>query len=231
MPSDAEVVGDIDVFAAASLTAAYTEIGDAFMTEHPDAEVTFNFGASSSLMRQIIEGAPADVFASADEANMTKLTDAGGNAGDPRVFATNSLQIIVEPGNPEGITGVADLADPDLVYLTCAPEVPIGRYAAQVLANAGATVTPASFEENVNGIVTKVTLGEADAGIVYRTDVTAAGAEAEGVDIPADLNVVATYPIVATAEADDPAGAEAFVEFVLSEQGQKILDSYGFGAP
>ena len=105
--------GDISVFAAASLTAAFTEIGEAFMAEHPDATVTFNFASSSDLVTQINEGAPADVFASADEANMTKLTDAGGNAGDPQVFATNLLQIIVEPGNPNGITGVADLANPD----------------------------------------------------------------------------------------------------------------------
>ncbi len=126
--------------------------------------MTFNFAASSDLVTQINEGAPADVFASADEANMTKLTDAGDNAGEPEVFATNSLQIIVEPGNPKGITGVADLANPDIIYVTCAPEVPIGKYAAQVLTNAGVTVTPASLEENVKGIVTKVTLGRGRCG-------------------------------------------------------------------
>jgi molybdate transport system substrate-binding protein len=225
------ISGDINVFAAASLTAAYTEIGDAFMGEHPGVDVTFNFAASSDLVSQINEGAPADVFASADQANMAKLTDAGGNAGEPRIFATNSLQIIVEPGNPKAITDVADLAASDVLYVTCAPEVPIGKYAAQVLERAGVTATPVSLEENVKGIVTKVTLGEADAGIVYRTDVTAAGAEAEGVDIPTDINVEASYPIVATAEAPNPEGAAAFVDFVLSDQGQKILDSYGFGAP
>jgi molybdate transport system substrate-binding protein len=221
----------ITVFAASSLTAAYTEIGDAFMTEYPDATVTFNFASSSDLVTQINEGAPADVYASADEANMTKLTDAGGNAGEPQVFTTNSLQIIVEAGNPKGITGVADLADPDIIYVTCAPEVPIGKYGAQVLTNAGVTVTPASLEENVKGIVTKVTLGEADAGIVYVTDVTAAGDQAEGVDIAADINVTATYPIVVTAEAPNADGGQAFVDFVLGEDGQKILASYGFAAP
>lgn len=225
------VEGDVTVFAAASLTAAYTEIGDAFMTEYPDATVTFNFASSSDLVTQINEGAPADVYASADGANMTKLTDAGGNAGDPQVFATNSLQIIVEAGNPKGITGVADLANPDIIYVTCAPEVPIGKYGAQVLTNAGVTVTPASLEENVKGIVTKVTLGEADAGIVYITDVTAAGDQAEGVDIPADINVTATYPIVVTKEAPNADGGQAFVDFVLGEQGQKIMASYGFTAP
>jgi molybdate transport system substrate-binding protein len=225
------VSGDITVFAAASLTAAYTEIGDAFMTEYPDAKVTFSFAASSDLVTQIKEGAPADVYASADQANMTKLTDAGGNASEPQVFATNSLEIIVEPGNPKGITGVADLANPDILYVTCAPEVPIGKYGAQVLEAAGVTATPVSLEENVKGIVTKVTLGEADAGIVYRTDVIAAGDKAEGVEIPDDINVTATYPVVVTKEASNAAGAEAFVDFVLGEQGQKILASYGFMAP
>jgi molybdate transport system substrate-binding protein len=228
---DDSTAGGITVFAAASLTAAYTEIGEAFMTEYPDAKVTFNFASSSDLVTQINEGAPADVYASADMANMTKLTDAVGNAGEPQVFATNLLQIIVEPGNPKGIAGVEDLANPDIIYVTCAPEVPIGKYAAQVLDAAGVAVTPASLEENVKGIVTKVTLGEADAGIVYVTDVTAAGADAEGVDIPADINVTATYPIVVTAKAPNPDGGQAFVEFVLGEQGQKILASYGFLAP
>lgn len=227
----ADTTGDITVFAAASLTAAYTEVGDAFMTEHPGTAVTFNFASSSDLVTQINEGAPADVYASADQANMTKLTDVAGNAGDPQVFATNSLQIIVEPGNPKGITGVADLANPDIIYVTCAPEVPIGKYAAQVLTTAGVTVTPASLEENVKGIVTKVTLGEADAGIVYTTDVIAAGDQAAGVDIPADINVVATYPVVVTKTASNAAGAQAFVEFVLGSQGQKILASFGFTSP
>ena len=163
------------MLAAASLAAAYTEIGDAFETEHPGANVVLSFDASSALVTQINEGAPADVFASADEANMTKLTDAGGNAGEPQIFATNSLQIIVGSGNPKGITGVADLAQPGLLYVTCAPEVPIGKYAAEVLTAANVTVTPVSFEQNVKGIVTKVTADEADAGIVYKTDVIAAG--------------------------------------------------------
>ena len=226
-----DVSGGITVFAASSLTAAYTEIANAFMTEFPNSKVTLSFGASSDLVTQINEGAPADVYASADQANMKKLTDAGGNAGDPQTFATNSLEIIVGKGNPKGITGVADLAKPGLIFVTCAPEVPIGKYAAQVLSTAGVTVTPASLEQNVKGIVTKVTLGEADAGIVYKTDVTAAGDQAAGVEIPADVNVTATYPIVATKAASNPVGAQAFVGFVLGEQGQKIMASYGFTAP
>ena len=228
----ADSSGAVTVFAAASLTNALTEIGDAFMTANPDAEVTFNFAASSELVTQINEGgAPADVFASADQNNMTKLTDAGNNGSDPVVFATNVLEIIVEPGNPQGITGVADLANDDLILVTCAPEVPCGNYAQQIFDAAGVTVTPDSLEENVRAVVTKVTAGEADAGIVYKTDVTAAGDQADGVEIPADINVIAEYPIAVTEAASHPEAAEAFIDFVLGEQGQQVLDSYGFLPP
>jgi molybdate transport system substrate-binding protein len=225
------VSGDVTVLAAASLTAAFTEIGEAFMVEYPDANVTLNFAASSELVAQIGEGAPADVFASADLSTMTKLTDAGNNGSEPVVFATNLAEIIVAPGNPMGITGVADLESEDLIVVLCAPEVPCGKYAASIFENAGVTVTPKSLEENVNSVVTKVTLGEADAGIVYVTDVTAAGADAEGVEIPADINEVAEYPIALTAEATNVRGAQAFIAFVNSEPGQQILASYGFLAP
>lgn len=223
--------GAVIVFAAASLTAAFTEIGDAFTAEYPDADVVFNFAASSDLVAQIDEGAPADVFASADQSNMTKLTAAGGNETEPALFARNTLQIIVGPGNPRGISGVADLADDDLIVVTCAPEVPCGAYAVQIFTNAGVTVVPKSLEENVKAVVTKVTLGEADAGIVYRTEVTAAAAEAEGVEIPEDVNVVAEYPIAVAAAAPNADGAQAFIDFVLSQRGQTILESYGFLAP
>ncbi len=225
------VEGTVTVFAATSLTAAFTEIGDAFMVEYPDAEVVFNFAASSELVTQIGEGAPADVFASADQNNMTELIDAGGNATEPALFARNLLQIIVGPGNPTGITGVADLADEDLIVVTCAPEVPCGRYSAEIFANAGVTVTPKSLEENVKAVVSKVTLGEADAGVVYRTDVIAAGSDAGGVEIPEDINVMAEYPIAVTTDAPNAVGAQAFIDVVLSEQGRKILESYGFLAP
>ena len=227
----AAVSGDVTVFAAASLTAAFTEIGDAFMVEYSDANVTFNFAASSELVTQIGEGAPADVFASADQSNMTKLTDAGNNATEPAVFATNLLEIIVGPGNPMGITGVADLANEDLIVVICAPEVPCGKYAAQIFEAAAVTVTPKSLEENVKAVVSKVTLGEADAGIVYKTDVTAAGDKAAGVEILADINVLAEYPIAVTKEAPNAEGAQAFIDFIVGEQGQKILASYGFLAP
>jgi molybdate transport system substrate-binding protein len=223
--------GTITVFAAASLTAAFSEIGAAFETTNPDLELVFNFAASSELVTQIGEGAPADVFASADRNNMAKLTEAGGNATEPALFARNLLQIIVGAGNPTGITGVADLANEDLIVVTCAPQVPCGRYAAELFANAGVAITPKSLEENVNAVVSKVVLGEADAGVVYRTDVAAAGADAAGVDIPDEINVMVEYPMAVTTEASNPEGARAFVEFVLSEQGQEILGSYGFLAP
>ncbi|HEY6533721.1 MAG TPA: molybdate ABC transporter substrate-binding protein [Acidimicrobiales bacterium] len=223
--------GTVTVFAAASLTGAFEEAAEAFEEANPDAEVTINFAASSALAQQINEGAPADVFASADQANMQKAVDAGSIAGEPEVFATNDLQIIVEPGNPKGITGVADLAKSGVVYVTAAPEVPIGKYAAQVLEKAGVTATPSSLEADVRAVVTKVTSGEADAGIVYVTDVAAAGAKAQGVDIPADLNVVASYPVAVTEEAANPEAAAAWIAFITGIDGQTILAKYGFGSP
>lgn len=223
--------GGITVFAAASLTDAYTEIGDAFMAENPDASVAFNVGSSSDLVAQILEGAPADVYASADQANMTKLTDAGANAGEPQVFATNSLAIVVEAGNPLGIVDLADLEDPDLITVTCDPEVPIGAYSEEVFANAGVTVSVDSFEEDVRAVLNKVVLGEADVGVVYSTDVISAGDTATGVEIPDDLNVTPEYPLATTADAPNPDGAAAFSEFVLSDAGQDVLEEYGFSGP
>lgn len=225
------VSGAVTVFAAASLTESFTKIGEAFMAANPDIEVVFNFASSSDLVTQIIEGAPADVFASADQHNMQKLVDADGTDDEPTVFARNSLTIVVEPGNPEAIDGLDDLEDPDLIIVTCDPEVPIGAYAAEVFANAGLAVEADSFEEDVKAVLNKVVLGEADAGIVYATDVQAAGDTAEGVEIPEDVNVTARYPLAVTAEAGDPDGAEAFSAFVLSDAGQSILTDDGFSAP
>jgi molybdate transport system substrate-binding protein len=222
--------GDVTVFAAASLTDAFETIATAFEEEHPDVDVVFNFAASSELVTAIVDdGAPVDVFASADQNNMDKLVDADRNDGEPATFATNSLEIIVEPGNPLGVAGVEDLANPDIIFVTCDPAVPIGAYTQQVLEAAGVEVTPASLEENVRGIVTKVTVGEADAGIVYATDVLAAGDDADGVAIPDDINVVADYPIATVTEAANPDGAAAFVDFVLGEEGQTVLAEFAFG--
>ncbi|MFZ9629724.1 MAG: molybdate ABC transporter substrate-binding protein [Ilumatobacteraceae bacterium] len=219
------------VFASASLTEAYTAIGDAFMAAHPGVEVTFNFAASSELAAQIADGAPADVLATADTTTMQVAIDglaaAGAEAPSPAQFATNSMQIVVGPGNPKGVEGLADLADPDLLVVLCAVDTPCGTYAATVLENAGVAVTPVSFEQNVKGVLSKVTSGEADAGIVYRTDVIAAGADATGVDIDAAVNVVAEYPIAAlTGDL-----AAAFEAFVLGAEGRSILSKFGFGLP
>jgi molybdate transport system substrate-binding protein len=228
--STTRVSGTVTVFAAASLTGAFEEVAEAFEAAHPGAHVRLNFAASSALAQQIDEGAPADVFASADEANMTEVVDAGNLSGQPQVFATNVLEIIVEPGNPKGITGVADLARSGIIYVTAAPEVPIGTYAAHVLEKADVDVSPASLEADVKAVVAKVTSGEADAGIVYATDVTAAGTRADGVTIPTDLNIVARYPVGVTEEAANPEVAQAWIDFLRGSEGQAILATFGFGA-
>jgi molybdate transport system substrate-binding protein len=223
--------GEIAVFAATSLTESFTDVGEAFTAQNPDAKATFSFDASSALVKQINEGAPADVFASADTANMDKLVTTGKNGGEPITFATNLLTIIVAPGNPKGITGVADLANNDLTTVICAPEVPCGAYANQIFEHAGVTVTPDSLEQNVRGVSTKVIEGEADAGIVYVTDVIAAGDDADTVEIPGDINVEAQYPIATVKDSGNAETGQAFIDFLLSEDGQAIMAKYGFGAP
>jgi molybdate transport system substrate-binding protein len=229
-PTD-PVTGELTVFAAASLTDAYGQIGRDFGRAHPDARVTFNFAGSPTLVLQIRQGAPADVFASADQANMQALVDAGQADGAPSVFARNNLQIVVAAGNPKRIAGLADLARPGLVVDLCAPGVPCGAYARQALSRANVSVAPKSLEQDVKAVVTKVSLGEADAGIVYTTDVRAAGAKVAGVDIPADENVVASYPIVRVKGSKNPVTASAFVSWVLSARGQAVLGRFGFARP
>lgn len=223
--------GSITVFAASSLTAAFQEIGAAFTTTHPGSDITFNFAGSSELVAQIVEGAPAHVFASADRANMERLTEADGTASDPVVFATNTMAIIVEAGNPSGIASLADLARSDLSVVLCSGEVPCGKYADDVLAKADVEVTPKSLEQNAKSAVSKVVTGEADAAIVFATDVVAAGGSASGIDIPVEQNVTAQYPIAVTARAAGNVTAVAFVEFVRSDAGQQILQRHGFSAP
>ncbi len=220
--------GDVVVFAASSLTEAFTEMGTAFKVDNPEANVTLNFAGSGDLVTQITEGAPADLFASADDTNMTRLTDAGESVGDPVSIARNTMEIIVEKGNPKSITGVADLVRSDLIVVLCAETVPCGSGAATVLENAGVTVSPKSLEDKVKGVVTKVSAGEADAGIVFVTDVSSAKGSADGVEIPADINVINSYPMVLTKEATNPAAAEAFEDFVATDAGQAILAKYGF---
>jgi molybdate transport system substrate-binding protein len=223
--------GPITVFAASSLTAAFTDLGAAFRRAHPEANVIFSFDASSALVTQITQGAPADVFASADTANMDKLTNASLTASTPVVFATNVLSIIVPAANPKSIKALDDLADAKLKVVLCDPTVPCGKYAKQSLDAAKVAVTPVSLEQNVKGVVTKVTTGEADAGIVYATDVKAAGDKASGVDIPAAVNVVAKYPIASTKSSTHQDIDAAFIAFVTGPEGQAILATSGFGKP
>jgi molybdate transport system substrate-binding protein len=219
---------EIKVFAAASLTAAFNELGQQYTSANGGTKVTFNFAGSQALVTQIQQGAPADVFASADITNMDKVKDL---VGTPRNFASNLLQIVVEKGNPKGVKGLEDLANPDLKVVLAAPDVPAGKYAAEALDKAKVTVKPVSQEDNVKAVVTKVSLGEADAGIVYVTDVTAGGDKVEGVDIPQDQNVTATYPIATVKASKAQDKAQAFMDLVLSDQGQQVLKKYGFLPP
>ncbi len=225
------VAGAVNVFAAASLGAAFKDAGAAFQARHPKASVQFNFAGSAALATQIGQGAPADVFASADMPNMQKAVDAGSVSGEARSFAANKLQIVVAPGNPKAIKGLADLGNPSTVVVLCAPAVPCGNYAGQALAKAGVKVTPRSQEQDVSAVVSKVALGEADAGIVYVTDVRAAASKVQGVDILDDQNVLATYPVAVVKGGANPAGGRAFIDFLLAPAGQGILANYGFSKP
>jgi molybdate transport system substrate-binding protein len=227
-PSATPLSGTISVFAAASLTAAFNALGASFQGANPGLGVRFNYAGTPTLVTQIEQGAPADVFASADTPNMDRLKGDGFTTGKVRVFAHNKLEIVVAPGNPKRIAGLSDLAKPGVIYITEAPTVPAGKYALQALRMAGVTVTPKSLETDVKSVVSKIELGEADAGIVYTTDVTAAGSKVQGVPIPDADNVVATYPIVAVKAGANATAAAAFIAFVLSAAGQSKLQSFGF---
>lgn len=220
----------ITVFAAASLSDAFAEMADAFEEADSDVQVRLNFAGSSSLREQILQGAPADVFASANEANMDALVE-DGSVTAPRTFATNRLQIVVPAGNPGGIDDLGDLADGDLLVGLCAVEVPCGDFSRQAFALAGVTPSPDTEEPDVRALLTKVEEGELDAAVVYRTDVIAAGDRVEGIEIPSTQNVVATYPIAGVVASDRGTDADRFVEFVLGPVGQSILADAGFGPP
>ena len=228
--SASALTGTITVFAASSLTAAYTAIGKEFEQAHPGSMVKLSFAGSSTLVAQILQGAIGDVFASADQPNMQKAVDAGLTAGSPSIFAHNRLELVVATGNPKHIAGLSDLARSGLVVVLCAPAVPCGRYALQALQKAGVTVQPASQETDVKAVVSKVALGEADAGIVYVTDVKAAGAGVQGLEIPLSLNVVADYPVVILKDSQNAPLARAFVSYLLGA-GQPTLARYGFTGP
>jgi molybdate transport system substrate-binding protein len=216
----------VNVFAASSLTAVFEELGDTFEQENPNVDVRFNFLSSSDLAAQIEQGSPADVFASADEPNMERVIEAGLTSSAPEVFAHNELVIIVPPDNPADIDGLEDLTADDLVISLCNEACPAGRYAIRIFDNAGVEVVADSLESEVKAVVTRVSLGEADAGIAYVTDVEAAEGDVEGVPIPGNYNVQATYPIAALKDA--PQAAQAFVDLVLSRRGQGVLLEHGF---
>jgi molybdate transport system substrate-binding protein len=227
-PSSSSLSGYINVFAAASLTASFNALGISFHQAHPGVGVNFNFAGTPTLVTQIEQGAPADVFASADTTNMDKLTTDGFTSGSSKVFARNQLEIVVAPGNPKGITGLGDLAKPGVIYISEGPTVPAGKYSLQALAMAGVKVTPKSLETSVTAVISKIELGEADAGIVYTTDIQAAGSQVAGVQIPAANNVIATYPIVAVKGTKYSDVASAFIDYVLSSTGQSMLATFGF---
>ena len=215
----------IHVFAAASLTDSLSAVGQAFHQRYTSVAVGFNFAGTPTLVSQIENGANADVFASADTTNMDKLRGEGLVKGIPEVFGHNKLEIVVAAGNPKNIQSVADLGKPDVIYISAGPTVPAGKYAAQILSKAGVKATPRSLETDVKSVVSKIELGEADAGIVYVTDVESAGTKVAGVPIPEADNVIATYPI-ATLQSNNVAAT--FIQFVLSADGQAILERYGF---
>jgi molybdate transport system substrate-binding protein len=226
----ASVSGRITVLAAASLTETFTALGKAFETAHPGSKVTFSFGASSDLAQQIVNGSPADVFASASPKTMATVTDAG-DASDPQNFATNVLEIATPPSNPARVTTLADVAKPSVTLAVCAPAVPCGAAAAALFQKNNLTVTPVTEEADVKSVLSKVELDAVDAGIVYVTDVKAAADKVTGVPIDASVNVTTTYPIATLKDTKQQATAQAFVAYVLSSDGQAVLTAAGFGAP
>jgi len=230
-PATGMASGTLTVSAAASLTEPFKKIGDAFRKANPGmADIRFSFDSSSTLATQIQDGAPADVFASADEANMKKLTDAKLVAGTPQVFARNRLAIVVKKGNPKGVKTLADLATVGTVSL-CGSEVPCGRYADQVLQQAGVAIPTDRITrgQNVKATLGAVADGDADAGVVYATDIT--GDKVEAVAIPDAQNAIAAYPIAVLSAASNPAASQAFVAFVLGPEAQAILRQAGFLPP
>ncbi len=228
--SSASVGGDLTVLAAASLTESFTTLGRQFEAAHPGVKVTFSFAASSALATQITSGAPADVFASASVKTMDAVVAAGA-AADPKPFAQNVMEIAVPPANPGRVTGVESLADAAVKTALCQPQVPCGSTAEKVFANAEVTVTPVTLEPDVKSVLSKVQLGEVDAGVVYVTDVLAAGDKVTGVEIPAGVNAATSYPIAALTRSANAATAAAFVEFVLSPEGAHVLTAAGFQQP
>lgn len=228
-PAGGGMEGTLTIFAAASLKAGFTELAAAFEAEHPGTAVTLSFAGSSDLATQINQGAPADVFAAADTKNMGKVEDAEMVDGEPEIFATNTLAIAVPPGNPAGISSFADLASGGIRLVTCAPQVPCGAAAAGIAGKHGIVLDPVSEENSVTDVLGKVTSGEADAGLVYVTDVRAAGDKADSIPFPEAADAVNSYPIAALAGSRNKAAAAAFLDLVTGPEGRKVLGQAGFG--
>ncbi len=225
------VTGDIVVFAAASLTESFTQIGKDFEAANPGSKVTFNFAGSSALATQINQGSPADVFASASPATMKTVSDAGGVDGTSSVFVKNQLVIAVPKGNPKSITNLADLANPAVKVALCAEQVPCGAAAKTALKNANVTVTPVTLEQDVKQALSKVKLGEVDAALVYRTDAKAASADVDGIEFPESATAINDYPIAVLKNAPNQAGAQAFVAYISTAPARHVLSKAGFQAP
>ena len=225
------IEGSITVLAAASLTDSFTEIANDLMEQNPTLEITLSFGGSSDLAAQIVSGSPADVFAAASPATMTTVTDEGLTASDPVNFVSNTLEIAVPVGNPGNVTGIEDFTNEDLSIALCAVEVPCGSAADKLFTSLGLTAAPDTYEQDVKSVLSKVELDEVDAGLVYKTDVLAAGDSVEGIEFDEAADAVNEYPIAALKDSATPDAAAAFVDYVLSEKGQAILTAAGFGAP
>lgn len=223
--------GEITVFAAASLRSTFEELGAQLEEANPGTTVNFNFAGSSDLVAQLTQGAPGDVFASADENNMTKAVDAGLVAGDPVDFATNTLTIVTPPGNPKSIASFADLAAPDTTVVVCAPQVPCGAATERIEETTGVTLTPVSEESAVTDVLGKITSGQADAGLVYVTDAKGAGDAVTEVPFPESSSAVNTYPIAVLGASESAAAAQEFVDLVTGADGQAVLTEAGFASP
>ncbi|MDL2079748.1 molybdate ABC transporter substrate-binding protein [Streptomyces sp. GXMU-J15] len=226
-----ELSGEVIVFAAASLKESFTTLGKEFEKEHPGTKVTFSFGGSDALAASITAGAPADVFASASPKTMKIVTDAGDNSGAPTAFVRNQLEIATLPGNPDKIGSLKDLTNSDLKVVLCDEAVPCGSAAQKALDASSLKVTPVSYEEDVKAALNKVVLKEADAAVVYRTDVKAAGDKVQGVDFPESAEAVNDYPITLLKASENTDAATAFIELVKSPEGQKVLNEAGFLNP
>jgi molybdate transport system substrate-binding protein len=229
--SGGPVTGDLTVLAAASLTEVFNKLATTFQSENPGVHITFSFAGSSTLAQQIVAKAPADVFAAASPATMKTVTDAGDAAGSPQLFVRNVLEIAVPPSNPGNVSGLADFGKSDLKIAVCAAAVPCGAAADKVFKASGLSPQIDSYEQDVKGVLTKVEAGEADAGMVYQTDVKSAGDKVKGIDFPEASNAINDYPIAALTEAKNPTAANAWIAFLLSAEARQVFTDMGFQLP